>query len=227
MKFILSRNKDYDSHSKKYIVGHALLFWLVTRIGVMILMGIVMTIYTQFLGVDPTELTKFGGDPTVAKSAHGVIGSLLLIAIIAPIFEELVFRYGLSFKRTAVSISCACMTLFPLYTQYRSASMLMWCLSAVIAIGVFCAIYFATSENMWERLKNKWQIPAIYITSIAFGLVHLLAFSKLIFPYSFLLIAVPFFAGCSCAYLRVNMGFGWGVAMHVFNNIPGIIIILT
>lgn len=227
MKFILSRNKDYESHSKKWMIGYALLFWLVTRIGVMILMGIVMAIYTQFLGVDPTELTKFGGDPTVAKSAHGVIGSLLLITIIAPVFEELVFRYGLSFKRFAVSVSCACMTLFPLYSQYSTASVLMWCISVIIAIGVFCAVYFATSDDTWKRLKAKWQIPAIYVTAIAFGLVHLLAFSNIIFPYSFLLIAVPFFAGCSCAYLRVNMGFGWGIAMHIFNNIPAIIIILS
>lgn len=227
MKFILSRNKDYESHSKKYMVGYALLFWLFTRIGVMILMGIVMTVYTEFLGIDPTALTKFGGDPTVAKSAHGVIGSLLLIVIVAPIFEELVFRYGLSFRRSAVSISCACMTLFPLYSQYQSASVLMLCLSVVIAIVVFCAIYFATSDNTWERLRTKCQVSAIYITSISFGLVHLFAFSKLIFPYSFLLITVPFFAGCSCAYLRVNMGFGWGVAMHIFNNIPAIIIILS
>lgn len=170
MKFILSRNKDYESHSKKWMVGYALLFWLVTRIGVMILMGIVMAIYTQFLGVDPTELTKFGGDPTVAKSAHGVIGSLLLITIIAPVFEELVFRYGLSLKRFAVSVSCACMTLFPLYSQYSTASVLMWCISAIIAIGVFCAIYFATSDDTWKRLKAKWQIPAINCRAVLCGM---------------------------------------------------------
>lgn len=32
MKFILSRTNDRAVHSKRWIVGYALLFWLITRI---------------------------------------------------------------------------------------------------------------------------------------------------------------------------------------------------
>lgn len=32
MKFILSRTEDFHIHSKKWIVGYGLLFWLISRI---------------------------------------------------------------------------------------------------------------------------------------------------------------------------------------------------
>lgn len=37
MKFILSRTEDYLIHSKKWIVGYGLLFWLISRIIAMLL----------------------------------------------------------------------------------------------------------------------------------------------------------------------------------------------
>lgn len=37
MKFILSRTDDREVHSKKWIVGYGLLFWIVSRIFAMLL----------------------------------------------------------------------------------------------------------------------------------------------------------------------------------------------
>lgn len=36
-----------------------------------------------------------------------------------------------------------------------------------------------------------------------------------------------FFAGCAITYYRINLGFWWGVGLHVFNNLPGIIILIS
>ncbi len=38
MKFILSRTDDSRIHSKKWVVGYGLLFWLISRIVAMLLM---------------------------------------------------------------------------------------------------------------------------------------------------------------------------------------------
>lgn len=226
MTFILSRNKDYEIHSKKWIVGYAFMFWLISRIIAMVLLGVCMFIYEKH-GVNPKELTNFGGDPAVTASSGGLIRAVLMTALIAPIFEELLFRFGLSFRKVAIGVSLACVALFPAFSHNKTASPLFWIISCFIATAIFCLIYFATKDDFWESKKAKWQIPAIWVTSICFGLVHLCAFSSLswtLLPYSLVMSLVPFFAGCSCAYLRVNIGFFWGVAMHIFNNIPGIIV---
>lgn len=226
MKFILSRNDDYKTHSKKWIVGYGFMFWLISRIACMILMGICMFLYEKY-GVNPRELTNFGGDPTVTLSSRGLIKAVLMTALIAPVFEELLFRFGLSFRKASVGVSLGCVALFYAFSHNKTASTTTWIISCCVAIAIFCCIYFATRDEFWERMKNRWQIPAIWVTSIAFGLVHLFAFSSLnwmLLPYALVTCSIPFFAGCSCAYLRVNIGFGWGVAMHIFNNLPGIIL---
>ncbi len=228
MRFILSRNADYKVHSKKWIVGYGFLFWLISRIVAMILMGICLVLYDRY-GVNPMELTNFGGDPTVALSSGGLLRAVLMTALVAPVFEELLFRFGLSFRKVAMGVGLACIALFPAFSHNMTATPTLWIISGTIAIIVFCCIYFATKEDFWQRKKNKWQIPAMWITSVAFGLAHLVAFSSLswvVLPYALVTCLIPFFAGCSCAYLRVNLGFGWGIAMHVFNNIPGIILMI-
>lgn len=226
MKFILSRNEDYKSHSKKWIVEYGFLFWLISRIVAMIIMGVCLFVYDKY-GINPRELTNFGGDPTVTLSSRGLLRAVLMTALIAPVFEELLFRFGLSFRKVSVGISLACVALFYAFLHNKTATPIVWIISCFIAIAIFCCIYFTTKDEFWQQKKIIWQIPAIWITSIAFGLVHLLAFSSLswmLLPYALVTCLIPFFAGCSCAYLRVNIGFGWGLAMHIFNNIPGIII---
>ncbi len=228
MKFILSRNNDYLSHSKKWMVGYAFLFWLITRVAMMVIMGICVAVYNNH-GINPQQLTNFGGDPTVTKASGSLIRALLMTALIAPLFEEILFRFGLSFKRFSIATSLAFIPLFPAFSHNRSASLLMWVICIGLAIVVFCLAYFSSTDEFWQKRKLRWQIPAIWVTSIAFGLVHLIAFSTLswmLLPYALAVILAPFFTGCACAYLRVNMGFGWGLAMHILNNIPGIIIML-
>ena len=228
MKFILSRNEDYLSHSKKWMLGHALLFWLITRVVVMLIMGCCMTIYQNY-GINPHALTSFGGDPTVTKASSSIIRAILMMALIAPMFEEILFRFGLSFKRISVATSLAFIPLFPAFSHNKTTSAYIWLICIVLAIIVFYCVFFFTSDKFWQNKKRQWQIPTIWLTSIAFGLVHLVAFSSLnviLLPYALSVILAPFFAGCACAYLRVNMGFEWGLAMHIFNNIPGIIIML-
>ncbi|MCM1452771.1 MAG: CPBP family glutamic-type intramembrane protease [Clostridium sp.] len=228
MKFILSRNEDYRSRSKKWMVGYALLFWLISRIIVVALMGVCMFAYEKH-GINPRELTSFGGDPAVALSSRGLLRALLMTALIAPLFEELLFRFGLSFRRVSVGVSLACLALFPAFSHSKTDTPMFWIISCCIAAAVFCCIFFATKDEFWRKMKARWQIPAIWVSSIAFGLAHLCAFSALswtLLPYALVTSLAPFFAGCSCAYLRVNLGFGWGLAMHIFNNLPGIVLML-
>ena len=71
MKFILSRTNDYEVHSKKWIVGYGLLFWLISRVVSMLLIIVCVAVYNT-CGINPETLTKFAGDPETAKNLGSI-----------------------------------------------------------------------------------------------------------------------------------------------------------
>ncbi len=224
MKIIFSRVQDAETHSKKWIVGYALLFWLTTKI-IAILMVVACTIIYEKLGFPKAVLPVFGGVPTGFHTIGKLIFSLAAVALITPLIEEIVFRLGLSFKKWQVAASLACIPIFIAWSDIKSLS---W-IGGGICILLACAIYFVvdrfTTQEYLDKLKERGLIAAMWITSIAYGLVHLFDFSFFswqMLPYMICMIATPFFCGCACAYLRVNLGFWWGFGLHIFGNLPGI-----
>ena len=181
-------------------------------------------IYNRF-GIDPEQITKFGGDPTTVKSVFSVGYGILMVLAIAPVLEECIFRLGLSFKKWQIAIAFAAIPTY--FILQRLKVIVLWdaIIYAGCAIAGFCLIYFLTSQKFWDKLRDKYFRTAVWITSIAFGLVHLIAFSPFspeLLPYMLCVITVPFFAGCAITYYRVNLGFWWGVGLHIFNNLPAI-----
>lgn len=130
--FILNRINDNARHSTKWIVGYALLFWIVTRIAVAVIISICGAVY-DMQGINPSELTKFGGDPSAAMNSSSPVFSLLMVLILAPLFEELVFRLGLSFKRWQVATGVAAICLFPAWSHLHTTSLTGWIISAAPA----------------------------------------------------------------------------------------------
>ena len=229
MKFILSRTNDFENHSKKWIVGYGLLFWLVSRL---VAFGLVMgcvAIYNTY-GLNPEEMTKFSGDPETAKSLGTPIYVFITVCLIAPLLEECIFRLGLSFKRWQVALAAAAIPTYILWQRFIILSVSSVVTYSVAIIGVFCLIYFLTSNSFWKEQKTMYYKPMIWLTAIGFGLIHLIAFSNYsltLLPYMLCLVSVPFFAGCAITYYRVNLGFWWGVGLHIFNNLPAAVVLLA
>ncbi len=229
MKFILSRTDDYQSHSKKWIVGHALLFWLITRIiAAAILIG--CTAIYKSCSINPESLTAFNGNPTVAKSSGTIIYALVSVMIIAPFLEEGIFRLWLSFKKWQVAISFTLIPLIIIWQNYKSFAIWQSVIFVLLAAIVFCGVYYGCNQNFLTEIKKRHLVFACWVASIGFGLIHLIAFSTItwtLLPYCLCVILIPFFAGCACTYLRVNLSFWWGLGMHIFNNIPAAIVMLS
>lgn len=224
MKIIFSRVNDAETHSKKWIVGYALLFWLTTRI-LSVLMVVACTLIYEKIGFSKDSFPEFGGVPTGAHTIGKLIFSLASVAFIAPFIEEMVFRLGLSFKKWQVALGLAFIPIFIGWCHVKTLTFLSAAIYILIAAAIYCLIEKFTKQEFWDELKEKRLIVSIWVTSIAFGLVHLFAFSFFSFemlPYMLCMIASPFFCGCACAYLRVNIGFWWGVGMHIFRNLPGV-----
>lgn len=229
MTSIFSRINDSETHSKKWIVGYSLLFWVSTRLLAILIVVACKVIYEN-LGFSDDMFPSFGGTPKGASTIGKLIYSLATVAIIAPLIEETLFRLGLSFKKWQVALSLAFIPIFIGWSDVKTLTWISGSLYILSAVLVYFAVNRFTSQEFWSRLKENRMVASMWITSIAFGLVHLHAFNFIsleMLPYCLCMILSPFFMGCACAYLRVNLGFWWGVGMHIFNNIPGFITILV
>lgn len=229
MKFILSRTDDVRIHSKKWVVGYGLLFWLISRIVAMLLIIGCVAIY-KTCGIDPESQTSFIGNPETAKKIGPSIYVLLTVSLAAPLLEECIFRLGLSFRRWQVALAASSIPAYILWQHMYSFSVVYVSICVFAIVVLFSAIYFFTTDPFWNSQKKKYYKPSIYVTAIAFGLIHIIAFSNYnytLIPYMLCVISVPFFGGCAITYYRVNLGFWWGVGLHIFNNIPAIFVMLS
>jgi len=106
-RFILSRVNDREFHSKKWIIGYALLFWLVTRILAGGLVAGCAAVYEHF-GFTYDEMAKFASSAEqIANSTRPVWYILMMTLLVAPLLEEVLFRLGLSFRKWQIAVSAA------------------------------------------------------------------------------------------------------------------------
>lgn len=229
MRFILSRTDDYRIHSKKWIVGYGMLFWLISRIIAMLLVIGCVAVYNTF-GMNPETHTSFAGNPETTRKLGSITYVLLTTSIVAPVLEECIFRLGLSFKRWQVALAVASIPTYILWQHLSSLTIVSALLYIASIIAVFSLVYGLTSDSLWDELKKTYYNLTIWFSAIAFGLIHLIAFSSYslsLLPYMLCVVSVPFFGGCAITYYRINLGFWWGVGMHIFNNLPAIVLLIS
>lgn len=229
MRFILSRTDDYRIHSKKWIVGYGMLFWLISRIIAMLLVIGCVAVYNTF-GMNPETHTSFAGNPETTRKLGSITYVLLTTSIVAPVLEECIFRLGLSFKRWQVALAVASIPTYILWQHLSSLTIVSALLYIASIIAVFSLVYGLTSDSLWDELKKTYYNLTIWFSAIAFGLIHLIAFSNYslaLLPYMLCVVSVPFFGGCAMTYYRINLGFWWGVGMHIFNNLPAIVLLIS
>ena len=225
-KFILNRPDDSLLMSRKQIIRTTLKWLLLLIIGAILIRIACFAVYMS-MGINPMELTKFGGDAVNNKDG-ATWKTLFQLLLYAPIMEELMFRLGLSFKRKTVALWLGILPLICAY--YFRISRVWYILLALAAIGsvIYWLISSYTKDEQWEDWKKKFIIPCMWISAIGFGLVHFKAFSVLnmqVLPFAIATILIPMAGGCAITYARVNLNFWWGILLHCIINIPSVLMI--
>ena len=227
-KFILNRPDDYLILSRRKIFFTALKALVLLMLSAILFrIACICFYFTQ--GINPMELTKFGGDPTF-YIGNATWKTIVKLMVVAPVLEEVMFRLGLSFKYKTVALWLG---LLPVVTGFYLFHCRDWrILLVLIGFGVLLSwlVIRFTKDKDWDAWRSKYIIPAMWISAISFGLVHLKAFTVLnlqVLPFALATILVPMAGGCAVTYARVNLGFWWGVLLHCMINIPPVLTILS
>lgn len=227
--FILARTDERAEKSVGRILLYALVFFVVTRIGVMILIMLGTGFYMLRYGVNPMQELSFLGDPSVMAARMGW-WAVCNVLLFAPLLEECAFRLGLSFRRGDVAVGLGALTAFVLSRLLAGAGVghpFWWSVPAGLAVAALI-VRFTTREG-WLSRRSGWLRPMMWASALLFALAHLTAMQGLtwsLLPFALLLCLMLFFAGCVFVYLRVNLGFRWALGAHILNNIPATLMLL-
>lgn len=225
--FILNQTTDRFTKSTGQIVLKAFL-WLIGLMAVGMILRVICVAIYMANGINPVEIAKFGGDPT-SHMGNATWKTILKLLLVAPICEEIIFRLGLAFNRRIDALwigilpCIVALYLFHCKTWYIIIALL------IIGVVIFSLVNRFTTDEQWENWREKYLKYAVWITAIAFGLLHLIAFSTInlqLLPFILTTILMPFLGGCAVTYARVNLNFFWGILFHMAINIPGSLMVL-
>jgi len=229
---LLNRTDERATLTVRRILLNALIYFVVTRVAVALLIGAATLWYIGVNGFNPMAQLQFAGSPQqLVAGESSMLMKVGMLLLFAPLVEELSFRLGLSFKRRDVAVGAGAMALFLVSRAVRMIGLShvwLWALPFGVAAGVWT--WQRTASVDFDTLRQRRLVPAMYASAALFGLAHLFAMSGLtwgLLPFALLICLMLFFAGAVFTYLRVNLGFGWGLLAHVVNNLAAVMVLLT
>ena len=148
-----------------------------------------------------------------------VAEQFLLVVVLAPLFEELIYRLPLQarFRPALVTLSLVAGAIF--FAGANGIAFWLILLLAVIAsVTAFSSDLRAAVETWWE--KNPRAV--IYIVTLIFGLIHIVNFdvdwslpALLVAP---LVVSPQIWLGLMFTIARVRFGWLAGLALHAAHN---------
>lgn len=144
----------------------------------------------------------------------------LLVIILIPSIEEVIFRLHLKYREWVVNILLTLSLSGIIYFLLDITGQHAQYMIVLAVIILLFAIYLI---RMPDALNDFWKskFPIVfYATTLIFALVHVLnyEFSQKLILIIPLLIAPQFIVGFLIGYLRIKLGFVWGLVLHASHN---------
>lgn len=214
---------DKQNHSNKYIIAKTILLFIGLSICARIFMGICYSLL-------PSEMTNIVSTNAETSTISGIKQFSLkawgFVIIIGPFMEETTFRLWLSMKKKHVAISLAFFLYYILgyvfkntYQNQMTTAMICALFSLIVAVMFY---YYVISEKILLYIKQNYTIYPILVLCgcIIFSLSHLtnyvISSNVLLFG---LISCLPQLVGAiSMSYLRINLGFLYGMIFHCIIN---------
>ena len=146
-------------------------------------------------------------------------------ALLAPFIEEVIFRLSLNLKKWNVALGVSMLSFMFIGDKIFKMSIYSfntW-LKFVSVFFILMVFYFIKQKH-FDIIKDRYFGFYFYLFSLSFGLMHVFNFVHLI-PNTLVLLAVFFvlpqiILGFFAGYIRIKIGFLWGLALHVSFNMP-------
>ncbi|GER59123.1 CPBP family glutamic-type intramembrane protease [Patiriisocius marinus] len=142
-----------------------------------------------------------------------------LVALIAPILEELTFRLGLKFSKTNVLFFIAGIT----YIFLKIIIQLEWYICLIMVAVITLLFSLVLKNKLLQKLKDFWKknrLLLFYFLLFSFTFLHITNFKldNAILIYLPLLMLPHLLAGFVFSYARLKSGILLAICLHVLNN---------
>lgn len=147
------------------------------------------------------------------------IGAVAVSAIVlAPLFEELVFRLPLRGKTRYVIFLSSFLFLMMLGIMQPAASQITGIFMALLGF-IFCLCWKPkATQRMILRFYNRFPRLIFYSFTILFGAIHITNYDPRVWHWLPLLVLPQTIVGLLFGFMRLRYGFGWAIAAHAFHN---------
>ncbi len=201
------------------VLAFALLFDYLLMFGSLILMGVVVG----------KDLVQENHQMREMIESSSPVLIFVLVALLAPLLEETIFRLFLRFHTLNLLFSLLFAAIFFIP---RATDWVLW-----LALGVFAFVFFGlvmlylNAKDAVQDLADFWERnfgKLYYFSVLSFGLIHLLNYSLPLWKLLALapvLVLPQILLGFILGYLRMRYHFGFALALHAIHN--GILIIPT
>lgn len=201
-----------------FVIKYVGVYFLLSFLALLFMFAVDKTVI-HFLQVDSIITTM---KATRKLSAEFRSQNKLLICLIGPFLEELIFRLPLNLKKWSIALSLSILA-FSLSGKgiYSSDfSSIETLLRLAFAIACFWGLMLVLPDSILLKLKNKYFAWYFNGVALLFGLIHIDNYKM---PMS-LLPLMPIFVvpqiimGFLLGGTRMKYGFAWGLVLHCLIN---------
>lgn len=184
-------------------------------------------------GLDEANLTSLSQNKLnlLYKNTPPFI-SILMLVILIPLVEELVFRLHLRLNRNYLHFNIV-IIIAGIITMLASFVKLSYMRILILSCGVILvALYFLNKTKLDKKILNIWDMKfgyVFYISLLIFGAIHITNYDKGFLKYLLLpLLVLPqLILGLFCSYMRISMDFFRGYLFHASHNIVTLLPVLA
>lgn len=150
---------------------------------------------------------------------YSYVKKIIFGFLLAPIYEEIIFRSLLKFNRTTVALFMFTLVVFLVLAIVKGVTSYLYIVSVLLLIITMIITFFpiASTSAFVERNIKYF----VYGSSFLFGVIHAGNFTGngwILFAFSFILGGPQIVAGLIMSYLRLKYGLQYSILFHMIMN---------
>ncbi|WP_367178938.1 CPBP family glutamic-type intramembrane protease [Flavobacterium sp.] len=151
------------------------------------------------------------------------------ILLLGPMIEELISRLYLDLKKRSIILTLVCIIIIGLKITNLNFDLKFYFFTFIILI--FTLFILNSRQDSIMFFGKKYYSFIFYFSCLTFSFLHFSNYTRVLSDnYIWLLpiLVLPqFIMGIFFGYIRIKLGFFWAILLHIFMNIPAVLIYIT